>query len=83
MKTMFVNLAVLAAVVASTSAMALEQPQFVGCRPSVGECLMSCPDGRGFAVVNAQECEMAPMEPVACYCQLGTADVEEPKTTEY
>ncbi len=72
-------LAVFGVVAISSMAMAAEEKQFIGCRPSVGECMMSCSDGRAFAVVGAPECEDAPFEPVACYCLFDTQGNDEAK----
>ncbi len=42
---------------------------FIGCRPSPGECLNSCP--RGLKVRARQDPKLCPdeREPMACYCQ--------------
>ena len=45
---------------------------YVGCRPSAGECQMSCPDRRAWSEVDASLCDpgdpLSSMGGVACYC---------------
>lgn len=41
---------------------------FVGCRPSAGECKMSCEGRNGIAQADEQLCPISEGEPFACYC---------------
>jgi len=45
---------------------------YMGCRPSAGECQMSCPDRRGWSEVDPSRCDpdnpFSPVGGVACYC---------------
>lgn len=41
---------------------------FVGCRPDVWECRMSCQERNGIAVFDPELCRDEFMAPYACYC---------------
>jgi hypothetical protein len=41
---------------------------FAGCRPSPGECVMSCPDRQAAWELDASLCDAGGREPFACYC---------------
>lgn len=50
----------------------MSESVFVGCRPSLGECQMSCPERNGKGVENADECQNDPSGfAVGCYCPIG------------
>ena len=40
---------------------------FIGCRPTTGECVMSCPERNGFGMTDSVIC-VDDLEPVACFC---------------
>ncbi len=51
---------------------------FMGCRPSAGECVNSCPDRRGQSEVDPAVCDpSSPYEGLACYCLLETSPIPE------
>ena len=55
--------------VAPTLAQAEDGYVFVGCRPSAGECIYSCPERNGAKFVESEECSsFDDREPFACYC---------------
>lgn len=42
---------------------------FIGCRPSAGECMNSCPSRSGMAQDSPEICKTGyDLEPFACYC---------------
>ena len=52
-----------------TAAMGHSAPEsfFIGCRPTTGECVMSCPERNGFGMTDSVICG-DDLEPVACFC---------------
>lgn len=54
---------------------------FVGCRPSFGECRMSCPTRQFWAIVSPSLCDefTSPDDKIACFC----APLETLSSTSY
>lgn len=54
---------------ASTSTLQAERRYYpVGCRPSAGECINSCPERRAMWFEDIAQCEFDPSGLLACYC---------------
>jgi len=57
--------------------------QFIGCRPSAGECVHSCPQRDGTAQQIEDLCPTNSREPMACFCPVAAAPaaLEPPAST--
>ncbi|GEM_PF-5990922 len=55
------------------------EPVFIGCRPSPGECVASCPDRQASWALDPEQCDLHGPEPYACSCLVeGEPTPEEP-----
>ena len=52
-------------------------PVFVGCRPSPGECVNSCPDRHASWALDPEQCDGLGPEPYACSCLVEADPVPE------